>query len=285
MEYTLDEVLERLERELPSLGPTAAKVQKLGNDINVSPAELTRVIKLDPVLAARVMKLCNSSYCSPAQKIVSLERAVIMLGLNTIKNLALSCAVLQRLREEARPQPFDLEAFWTHSLAVGVAAKLYARARKVDKKTLEDYFLAGLVHDLGIPVESWFYPEEMEEVLEQANRMGLIRAEDYALCNLNHCLVGKALAEHWGFTGDLQAVLLQHHDPEAEGPHADLVLTVCLANMVCKANGVGLAFDPDRNAPPPPALYERLGLKPAVDDAVAQALPGEIEKAMVFLRV
>ncbi len=284
MDYTLEEVLDRLEAELPSLSPTAAKVQKLGNNINVSPVELTKVIKLDPVLAGRVMKLCNSSYCSPAQKIVSLEKAVIMLGLNTIKNLALSCAVLQRLREEERPHPFDLDEFWKHSLAVGVTAKLIARVRKVDKKILEDYFLAGLIHDLGIPVESWFYPDEMEEVLEQANRMGLIAAEDYALCSLNHCLVGKALGEHWGFPDDLKAVLLQHHESDVEGPHAELVLTVYLADALCKRNGIGLTFDPDKAPPPPPSGYERLGVPAEVNDAVLKVLPDEIDKAMVFLR-
>lgn len=283
LEYTLEEVLERLEQEMPSLSPTAGKVQRLGNDINCSPVELTKVIKLDPVLAARVMKLCNSSYCSPAQKIVSLEKAVIMLGMNTIKNLALSVAILTQFNAR-REHCFDIQAFWKHSLATGVAAKLIARVRKVDKRILEDFFVAGLVHDLGILVESQFYPDEMEEVLEQAQSMGLIAAEDYALCSLNHCLIGKALAEKWCLTDDLVEVLLRHHDPEADGPHAELILTVYMANILCKKRDVGLVLDRGKEEIADP-VYERLGVPRNIGDAVYKLLDSEIGKAMEFLRV
>ena len=93
MPYTLESVAKMLEENIPSLSPTASKVIQLANNINTPPPELTKAIKLDPVLSAKVLKLVNSSYFALSNQIVSLEKAVILLGLNTIKNLALSAAV------------------------------------------------------------------------------------------------------------------------------------------------------------------------------------------------
>ncbi|MBN1256899.1 MAG: HDOD domain-containing protein [Planctomycetes bacterium] len=283
MEYTLEEVLTRLEEEMPSLSPTAAKVQELGNDINCPPGDLTRVIKLDPVLTARIMKLVNSSYCSPAEKIVSLEKAIIMMGLNTIKALALSVSVLTHFQGVEIKNIFEIEEFWKHSLAVGVTSKLIAQRRGVDKKIIEDYFLAGLIHDLGLLVESQFYPEEMTEVLEQADQMGLLAAEDYALCNLNHCLIGKALGEKWGFSKDLIAVLLLHHESTISGPYAEIVLTVHLADHLCRTHGIGLALDVAKEMDQQ-AVYASLGIPETIAEEVLQILPDEINKAMEFLK-
>ncbi len=90
MAYTIDEVAEKLEANMPSLSPTATKVVELAGNIDCPPAELTKAIKLDPMLSAKVLKLVNASYFSLSQKVLSLEKAVIMAGTNTIKNLALS---------------------------------------------------------------------------------------------------------------------------------------------------------------------------------------------------
>ncbi len=271
---------------MPSLSPTAAKVINLASNINSSPAELTRVIKLDPVLSAKVLRLVNSSYFSLSDKVVSLEKAVIMVGLNTVKNLALSAAILATVDGPGRKYMFDAEAFWMHSLGVGVAAKFIAGKRGVEKNQIEDYFLAGMLHDIGLLVESLIYPEEFRRVLLTCRSLGLITMEEAEMDGLNHCFVGKALGEKWGLPGELLGVLAHHHAPptEGDGANPDMIMTLYLANIICENNDVGLVLD-DTPITVMPEIYSRLNIDESIEAELMQIIDSEIKKAMEFLRV
>ncbi|MDZ7640457.1 MAG: HDOD domain-containing protein [Desulfurivibrio sp.] len=115
---------------MPSLSTTVTKVLEVCNRPDTSPNDLNRVISLDPVLTGQVLKLINSAYYSLPNEIGSLTRAIIMLGLNTVKNLALSTAVLGSLGQEESFHSLEMDAFWTHSLGVGVTAKALAARRE-----------------------------------------------------------------------------------------------------------------------------------------------------------
>jgi len=285
MAYTLESVAKMLEENIPSLSPTASKVIQLANNINTPPPELTKAIKLDPVLSAKVLKLVNSSYFALSNQIVSLEKAVIMLGLNTIKNLALSAAVLAQMEAKQKVDNFDQQGFWKHSLAVGVTAKLIAQKRGIDKKIIEDYFIAGLLHDLGVLAESKIFPEEFQRILLSVESVSLLDAEEVILEGLSHCSIGKVLAESWKLSGDLPNVLLMHHKPfeQSEEP-SELALCVYLANIICKNNGVGLVLD----QPPVeinPAAFQKLGIDASVEAEILEVLESEIGNATEFLKV
>ncbi len=284
MPYDLETVVKLLEDTIPSMSPTASKVMQLANNINTPPPELTKVIKLDPVLSAKVLKLVNSSYFALPNEIVSLEKAVIMLGLNTIKNLALSAATLAQMEEKSLPDDFDANGFWKHSLAVGVTAKLIAQKRNIDKKIIEDFFIAGLLHDLGILVEAKIFPEEFQRILLSVESISIFDAEEVILEGLTHCSIGKALAEKWALSEELSNVLLGHHAPFDQIEPSALTLSVYLANIICKNNGVGLVLD----KPPieaDPRAYEKLGIEASIESEILEVLEPEIVKATEFLKV
>src|SRR5512136_1775497 len=109
---------------MPSLPITVSKILQICNNPKTSPVDLNQVISLDPVLMGKVMRLINSAYYSLPNQITSLVRAIIMLGINTVKNLALSTAVLGTLGRASDFQALNMEGFWRHSIAVGVTAKL-----------------------------------------------------------------------------------------------------------------------------------------------------------------
>lgn len=285
MIYTLESAAKMLEENIPSLSPTASKVIQLANNINTPPPELTKAIKLDPVLSAKVLKLVNSSYFALSNQIVSLEKAVIMLGLNTIKNLALSAAVLAQVEAKKKVENFDQEGFWKHSLAVGVTAKLIAQRRGIDKKVIEDYFIAGLLHDLGVLAESKIFPEEFQRIILSVESISLLDAEEVILEGLSHCRIGKVLAERWNLSGDLPNVLLMHHKPfEQNEEPSEMTLSVYLANIICKNNGVGLVLDQ-----PPieinPRAFQKLGIEASIEAEILEVLESEIGKATEFLKV
>ena len=116
---------------MPSLSTTVTKVLEVCNSPNASANDLNRVISLDPVLTGHVLKLINSAYYSLPNQISSLARAIIMLGLNTVKNLALSTAVIGALGKKSSFTTLPMDAFWAHSICVGVTAKAMAVARNV----------------------------------------------------------------------------------------------------------------------------------------------------------
>ena len=112
---------------MPSLPTSVTKVLEICNNPQTSPADLNHVISLDPVLVGRVLKLINSAYYGLSQQVTSLVRAIIMIGINTVKNLALSSSILGSLSTSKITTGIDMEGFWRHSLCVGVAAKAIAK--------------------------------------------------------------------------------------------------------------------------------------------------------------
>ena len=115
--------------KMPSLSTTVSKVLEICSRPDTVPNDLNRVVSLDPVLAGQVLKLINSAYYSLMNKVTSLTRAIIMLGLNTVKNLALSTAIIRIIGQAKKSQALPIREFWTHSIAVGVMARLLAAAR------------------------------------------------------------------------------------------------------------------------------------------------------------
>ena len=145
--------------KMPSFSNTVTKVLEICNDPNTSPNDLNRIISLDPVLTGQVMKVINSAYYALPSKITSLTRAIIMLGLNTVKNLALSTAALKSLGGAESFQALSMEDFWVHSICTGVTAKSLAVIKGMPVAQREEYFVAGLLHDLGkIPLNNCFLP-------------------------------------------------------------------------------------------------------------------------------
>jgi len=134
---------------IAGLSTTAQKVLRICNEPNTCANDLNRVISLDPVLTGRVLQLINSAYYSLPSKVNSLTRAIILLGLNTVRNLVLSFAVFESFSKHDTFRAFSASDFWAHSLSVAAAAKLLSIQNGVPLQEREDYFVAGTQHFLG----------------------------------------------------------------------------------------------------------------------------------------
>ena len=100
---------------MPSLSTTVTKVLEICNNSDPSPNDLSRVISLDPVLTGQLLKVVNSAYYSLPNEITSSAQAIIMLGINTVRNLVLSTAILASLSGKDSFQGFSTDDFWAHS--------------------------------------------------------------------------------------------------------------------------------------------------------------------------
>ena len=122
--------IEKFIEKMPSLSTTVGKVMEICSRTDASPNELNKVISLDPVLTGQVLKLINSAYYSLVNKVTSLTRAITMLGMNTVKNMALSTAIIRTVAGAKKSKALPTTKFWAHSIGAGVSAKLLGEAKR-----------------------------------------------------------------------------------------------------------------------------------------------------------
>ncbi len=272
---------------MPSLSTTVVKVLETCNDPLASANDLKRVISLDPVLTGRVLKLINSAYFALGKSITSLTRAIIMLGVNTVKNLALSFAILKNMKGNGSFSAFTTEEFWLHCLGVGVVAKSLAAVKGLLPTEQEEYFVAGLLHDLGkLPLNNQF-PEEYLQVCKSVGKESepFYLSED-RLLGIDHCRVGGMISQKWQLGVELVETMSYHHNPDdCTENNRDLVSTIALANQIVIELKIGTAGDRISDS----AMLDLLTDKVGVDYGKLSDFHGlvfrEIEKARIFLEI
>ncbi|MBW2604162.1 MAG: HDOD domain-containing protein [Deltaproteobacteria bacterium] len=259
-------------------------------DVNTSPTDLTKVISLDPVLTGKVMQLVNSAYFGLSREIISLVRAVVMLGMNTVKNLVLGATVMSAFGTHKNFRALNMDLFWKHSLGVGVIAKLIAEKRNIDKKLLEGYFIAGLLHDIGkIPLNSKFSDEYLNIIRIPEKEHQPLFVSEKKLLGIDHTYVGNLIAEKWKLGEEISDTITYHHTPETyQGVQSDILFTVILSDHYANSTEVG--FSGNRyleNIYPEAMRYIENNAElsfnniSSFNDEVEQ----EIKKAQIFLKV
>lgn len=221
---------------MPSLSTTISMVLKVCNSPETTAIDLNRVISLDPVLTGNVLKLINSAFYSMRDHVTSLTKAIIMLGMNTIKNLAISTAILGTLSKAKSVKSASVDMFWEHSITVGTAAKIIASIPELGLKNKDEFFVAGLLHDIGkIPLINCFsdkYAMVEKAIIEDGAEV--IRAENKFL-NINHSQVGKKVAGKWGIEGAIYETICFHHFPfTSDADNTKVVQIIALADIFAK---------------------------------------------------
>jgi putative nucleotidyltransferase with HDIG domain len=269
--------------KMPSLSTTVGKVLEICSRTDTSPNDLNKVISLDPVLTGQVLKLINSAYYSLINKVTSLTRAIIMLGLNTVKNLALSTAIIRCIGQARKSKALPIKEFWAHSIGVGVMAKLLAAERGLPLAEREEYFVAGLLHDLGkIP-----FDDEYTEVLARAKDIqeALILVERQTMA-IDHEEVGMMIASKWKLNAVITDAICHHHTPESALPeNRALVATVALADFYICLFDIGFAGNRFPDETGLPDLLETCGLPWSTVVGLSEAVDLEIKKAEIFLQI
>lgn len=240
-------------KDLPTISAVANEINASDKNDSLTAKSLGAIITRDPALTATVLKLANSAYYGMAREITSLERAVTILGFDTIKNLALTISVFHVFKNQEGHQLLDLKGLWYHSLAVGLAAKhlaLHSPMLACDKVLPEQAFICGLLHDIGKIAFAQNLPAEMAEILKQTRSGTTVQYEiEKNILGFTHQRAGQAMADSWNFPVDYQTVIRLHHVPStaATGDNPKitaLVMAVYLGNKIAKALHLGESTDP-----------------------------------------
>lgn len=280
-------MLQEYIQRMPSLSTTMVKVIEICNNPATSTNDLARVISLDPVLTARVLRLINSAYYALANRVTSLAHAIIMLGLNTVKNLALSTAILENVGGKGSFHGLKVNAFWEHSLCVGVTAKIMAGMTGIPVTEREEYFVAGLLHDIGkIPLNTVF-ADEYSEVLKSAyDKQAALYLSEKELIGIDHGMVGGIISEKWQLNRTIIDSLRHHHEQDSAGEeHSRLIKIVSVSNIYANMNHIGSAGDTHPEGDSLARLLSQIGVAPSTLTDMQGTIMADIEKAKVFLQV
>lgn len=212
-------------------------ILKLTRDNSSAPRDLVDVIQRDPIVTIKVLRVVNSAYYSLPRQITSIEHAVVLLGFNTIKNLALGIAALS-LAPGQLHGGLDPKAYLHHSLATAALTRqLGARFALVD---VNDFFIGGLLHDFGKVVLAQAMPAQFRKAMEYGlwHEVSLHRAL-LEVTGIDQAEVGAMLLAHWRFPAALVQGIGHQYVRDESAP----VLSVCIhaANQICKQAGVDFA--------------------------------------------
>jgi len=220
---------------MPAFPKSVQRILELSRDVNSTPKDLVEVIDKDPVVTVKILKVVNSAYYSLPKQITSIGHAVVYLGFNTIKNLALSIAAIGMLPKD-NESGFDVQKYLLHSLATaGIAKQLASRVKDADPM---DCFIAGLLHDFGKVVFAQLMPLEFRAALRksQEDASSLHAALQHEI-GADHVLVGAMLVEKWRFAPHLIETIRYQHITDLRD--TDMIACVFGANQISKKLGFG----------------------------------------------
>jgi putative nucleotidyltransferase with HDIG domain len=269
---------------IPSLSTTVTKVLEICSCANASPNDLNRIISYDPVLTGQVLKLINSAYYSFPGRVTSLTRAIIMLGMNTVKNLVLATSVLASFKSN-RVDAVLMDAYWAHCLCVGVTAKAIARLSNVPSIEQEEYFVAGLLHDLGKLPMIACVGDLYEQALKASENedISLFSAENRFI-GFNHCQVGLLIGTRWKLDTEMQLTIAHHHGPlDIKSNSSTVLYCTSLANQMAHRYGIGSAESSQGDPLLLQELADRIGVNTDILFNMKPMIEEEIDKAKVFL--
>jgi len=211
-------------------------------DQPVEQIDITRIVELisyDKSIAAQCVRMANSALFGRNKPVESVRTAVMNLGMWRVRDLLFSNSLTQVI--PANRWIVEPTVFWRHSLGVALVCRKFAEI--LGYPDTEKAYLAGLLHDIGILVNSMVAPEEFRATFEKATREQIPLSEaELATLGFTHCDSGRVLGEAWKITPELIQAIELHHDigdPERGGP---LVAIVHLSDLLCRLRDLGYGY-------------------------------------------
>ena len=247
MENTQD--LERLigqvnKSNISSIAGMVARIISVINDPESTAKDLVEIILTDPPLAANVLRLVNSAHYSPRRKIADIQQAVIFIGFDALKELALNQKVCEIFQKVVNIEGYSRQSLWVHSVAVAQFAKMIYRREFAMRG--ENAYAVGLLHDLGIIIEDQFRNTELVAALRMVKHesLPLWQAEQKVL-GYDHSRIGAAVSQDWHLPNEIVDGISYHHKP-LEAPSASHVIatTLFVANYGCQQAEIGYCDAP-----------------------------------------
>jgi putative nucleotidyltransferase with HDIG domain len=227
MPHTLNSVLEGLD------------------SISSSAQTMEKIIRDDPVLTAKMLRIANSPYYGLRREVSSIARAVVILGFVEVRRIVIGLSLTGIFSNDLGFDEFDTKSIWLHS--IGVAKVSNMLAEDIDALDADELFTAGMIHDLGRFLLCLYFSSELREILElrKKKQISLFDAEEQY--GLAHTELGAYLAKRWSLSEMLMDVIRYHHRPNSAGPNTLAASVVFLADEICQKIKFGWHIEGEPN--------------------------------------
>lgn len=286
--------LARMLESLPTLPMVALRLGELIHSRRSSVQQVAEVLRADPSLSAKLLRLVNSAYFGIPGGVTDVARAIPFVGFNTIYQLVLSVSVLDTLKTPAGLH-FDPKALWLHSLAVASTARVLGEdLHHPDPGSL---FTAGLLHDMGKIALAKVAPDAFVASVALARDEGLTSTEAEQRLGLpGHDRVGSDLARRWRLPAALSVPIEAHHavtKPELRermvGPHRVAAEVIAVSNIIARDVAITAGVEADKGGhtiePQAAELLLVLGLGKADLDSLYSRVMVQLERSRAFLNL
>ncbi len=270
--------------DLATLPQVTIKIIEIVENPRSTARDLHDVIKNDPALSVKVLKVVNSAFYGLPGQVASVDRAIILLGLSAVKNIAIAASIARLFKGKRISEQFSASDLWRHSVAVAVAARSLARCSPHPVLT-DEVFVAGLIHDIGTLVERQCYPDQFAEVIQRCCDGD---HEDFLQCEreiigADHQAFGVGLTTRWKFPRHLRAAVGFHHNPETLSVELrNMATLVQLADVICCQDQIGFYLTAQHDEVTE-SMLETLGITLEQIEEVRAGLEEQVSEAEATL--
>lgn len=232
------EIMKKVFREIDNLPPipdNIVKIKNLISDPKSSIESIAQYVKRDPALSADLLRISNSVRYISRTRVISIERAITVIGLKPLESIVLSIAAKEILDDRYAA----MEEIWKHSHKCAFFAQYLMKMKKIHGE-VESAYTAGLLHDIGKLVLLSLHPALVQRItkLSETKNVPIEQVEKLAI-GLNHAQIGEEIAVKWNFHDKLSSAIGCHHAPKLIKPEwTPLGYTVYLANILSKLNEI-----------------------------------------------
>jgi len=210
---------------LKTIPSVAARLVTMMNDDSSSLQDFEAVIKVDPTLVLRLLKLVNSAYFSLRTNIKSISEAVVYIGVDNLRNLVVLDALKHLFQKNSDSDIFSRKRLWLHSSVTGICCQMVSERIFVQKG--EDAFLCGILHDIGLIVEDQVAPDTFYEFCKTFDpEIHTLTDHEQLVMGTDHPTISYFLTREWGLNSDIcQGIKLHHRslDPVEPGSLAGIL--------------------------------------------------------------
>ncbi|MFO7724508.1 MAG: HDOD domain-containing protein [Oceanipulchritudo sp.] len=270
--------------QIPILKSVSRNFQLASRSQHASLSELGMMVRQDPGLHTKILRMVNSSLFRIESEITDVEHAMVLLGLDRIRFLAQSLGAVKELNEISAG--FDLRHLWSHSFACGLLAE--DLVRKLGLPDLPHAYSAGLLHDVGKIILSSLFPETYRCLLRSSHEADFdLNAMESCVFGCDHEEAGRRFAEAQKLPRPILEAMSHHSEPELASPEErDMVCILFLANDFAKRHHLGFSGNPALAADE--KVLQCLGslssppFSPAGGEADGQAFLNQLRASIAF---
>lgn len=246
----------------------------IAND-NTTMKDFEDIIKMDPTLVARLLRLVNSAFYGLSQPVTSISRAVAFLGMRNLRSMAVTDALQNIFKEKGSAGIFSRKRLWLHCAVVSTCSKILAE--RIFGINGDDAYLCGILHDFGKIIEEQVATDDFLAACEACNPTDSLIEHERHFLGTDHCEIGYLLSQEWGMSPNIQEAIRDHHTLFDNAIPSSLTSILQIAQYI--TGQMGYSSLPDTTSPLSPPLVLHLQENMAEYKVLIDDLPEEIAKA------